>query len=114
MIQYKVYAYTEVLDNLIMLNNFDNKATLEWAIQNLFIIYFSLIISRLFSILGITTNQANSSSIDPNNVNIGKTNSDENTVAVAKRTSGKKNAVIIGSNIRNKRAESQKRASILL
>ena len=52
----------------------------------------------------MATNQADSPSVGPNDVNTSKTSGGKNTIAVARGTSGKRNAIAIESDISNERA----------
>ena len=108
-IWYKVYTWTKALNKSIMINNFDNKKALKLAIQNSFIVHFSLTIFGLFYTLGIVINQADFSSVGSNNVNTSKTNDEENNGAVAERTDNRKNTIAIKFNIKNKRPREPKK-----
>lgn len=57
----------------------------------------------------MATNQVSSPSVDPNNINTGKTSAQKNTIAVAEGTSNAKNTIIVESNIRNEKAKEPKR-----
>lgn len=71
--------------------------------------HFFLIISGQFSILGIAISQASFLSVGINNVSTGKISDEENTVAVAKKTSNRRNAIAVKSDMRNKGAKKPKK-----
>lgn len=90
----------------IIVEDLNDDVLQEWSAENPDLIYSvksnsnkPLSISKPISAFGMTTNQANSLSISPNNVNAGR--------------SGEKKAVIIDSALRNKKAgESNRDAKI--
>lgn len=57
----------------------------------------------------MATNQVNFPSIGLNNTNASKTNGKENIIAVARKTSNRRNAVAVKYDLRNERARDSKR-----
>lgn len=71
--------------------------------------HYSPTILRPFSILCVAINQASSPSVGPNDIDVSKTSGGENTIAIAGRTNGGGNAVVMESDIRNKGAGEPKK-----
>lgn len=72
--------------------------------------HFFPTIFEQFSILGIAISQASFLSVGINNVSTREISDEENTVAVAKKTSNRRNAIAVKSDMRNKGAKKPKKS----
>lgn len=57
----------------------------------------------------MATNQVGSPSVCLNNINSSKTSGEKNVAAIARKTSNRRNIIVVETNIRNERARKSKR-----